>query len=44
VTANQGCKRRLIALAQETLEQLLVALRAKFKGAYDLSSAANQTV
>jgi hypothetical protein len=30
VTANDGCKRRLIALVQETLEQLLVGLRATF--------------
>jgi hypothetical protein len=44
VTANDGCKRRLIALAHETLEQLLVGLRAKFKGAYDLPYAAKQAV
>ncbi len=30
MTTNDGCKRRLIALAQETLEQLLVGLRATF--------------
>jgi hypothetical protein len=44
VTSNHGCKRRLIALAQETLEQLLVGLRATFKRAYDLSDAASQTI
>jgi hypothetical protein len=44
VTANDGCKRRLIAPAQETLEQLLVGLCAKFKGACDLSYVANQTI
>ena len=43
MTANDGCKGRLIAMAHETLEQLLVGLRAKFEGAYDLTYAANQT-
>ena len=44
VTPNDGCKRRLVALPREPLEQFLVGFRAQFKRAYDLPYAAEQTI
>src|SRR5882724_10676524 len=44
VTANNSSKRRLIVLAHESLEQLLVGPRARFNGAYELPYALDQMI